>query len=57
MEIIVTLEEVFATCDDWKQFCKEENWDEKSIVAGYGDVKITLTKQACFKYGILKMYE
>ncbi len=57
MEIIVTLEEIKNKCNDWIEFCKTEGWGENSVEAGYGDIKVTLTKQACFKYGIIKMYE
>ncbi len=57
MEIIVTLEEVQEKCENWTTFCEDEGWEPRCIEQGYGDLEITLTKQACFKYGILKMYE
>ncbi len=57
MEIIVTLEEVKEKCKDWKEFCKEEGWAANCVDAGYGDLSITLTKQKCFKYGLIDPYE
>lgn len=57
MKIILTLSEILDQCNDWDFFCQEEGWSEYAVNEGGGDIQVTLSKEQCYKYGILKRIE
>jgi len=57
MEIIITLEEIKEKCNDWKQFCEEEGFSVNCVEQGLANITLHVTKQDCFKYGLIKPYE
>lgn len=51
--MIMTLQEILETCNDWLQFCSDYGIDEYAVNEGGGDSLIDLTAREAARYGIV----
>ncbi len=53
-ELHITLGEVLNECYDWEKFCDEKGWSVYACNEGGDDIKISLTIDEAWTYGILR---
>lgn len=51
--MIMTLQEILETCNDWLQFCSDYDVDEYAVNEGGGDTEVSLTVMEASRYGIV----